>query len=105
MQIARAFLRHYLKNGARQKGDIINGGSVSYCFVALSSLLAIKGGEGASAYAASKAGLLAFTRALSLEASTIQKRNPAENVSFRANVVLPGYVHTPMTKGMLQRRE
>lgn len=101
MQIARAFLRHYVRHVKRKPDvDAATEGSrpPSHCFVALSSLLAVKGGEGASAYAASKAGLLAFTRALSLEASTIYKKNEKlGGAPFRANVVLPGYVDTPMT--------
>ena len=73
----------------------------SFSCVLVSSLLANKGGYGASSYAAAKAGLIAFTRALSLEASESAKRFPADLPPFRANVVVPGYVDTPMLDGML----
>lgn len=105
MQIARTFFKAYnkrfLQNPAMARasdGNQSPPGPSSYCFVALSSLLAVKGGEGASAYAASKAGLIAFTRALALEARLINHGKPWAP-SFRANVVLPGYVDTPMLKG------
>lgn len=68
----------------------------SFCFVALSSLLAVKGGLGAAAYAASKAALVAYTRALALEA---RYGNAYDTMPFRANVVLPGYIETPMLAG------
>ena len=70
----------------------------SHVFIAVSSLLANTAGEGASVYAASKAGLNAFVRALCLEGSTIHRKDPARIPPFRANVVLPGYVDTPMLK-------
>lgn len=92
MQLGRVFLRQYIRSGKDAMST-----QPSYCFVALSSLLAIKSGAGASAYAASKAGLLAFTRAISLEAGTIYKKNSQSGPAFRANVLLPGYVDTPMT--------
>jgi NAD(P)-dependent dehydrogenase (short-subunit alcohol dehydrogenase family) len=57
----------------------------------VSSLLGIKGGYGAVAYAASKAGVLGFTRALATEYASHK---------VRVNAVVPGYVETEMTKGM-----
>jgi NAD(P)-dependent dehydrogenase (short-subunit alcohol dehydrogenase family) len=56
----------------------------------VASLLGLQGGYGAVAYAASKAGVLGFTRALA-----------GEYVSHRVrvNAVVPGYVETDMTKG------
>jgi NAD(P)-dependent dehydrogenase (short-subunit alcohol dehydrogenase family) len=56
----------------------------------VASLLGLQGGYGAVAYAASKAGVLGFTRALA-----------GEYVSHgvRVNAVVPGYVDTDMTRG------
>ncbi|KAF2131530.1 NAD(P)-binding protein [Dothidotthia symphoricarpi CBS 119687] len=57
----------------------------------VASLLGLQGGYGAVAYAASKAGVLGFTRALA-----------AEYVSHgvRVNAIVPGYVETDMTKDL-----
>ncbi|PHH76289.1 hypothetical protein CDD80_1670 [Ophiocordyceps camponoti-rufipedis] len=57
------------------------------CIVNVSSLMANKGGYGATAYAASKAGLIAFTRALCFEMAAR---------SIRVNALLPGWVDSPM---------
>lgn len=64
------------------------GGNRSIVNVA--SLLGTHGGHGAVAYAASKAGVLGFTRALASELGR-QK--------IRVNAVVPGYVETDMTGG------
>lgn len=56
----------------------------------VSSLLGVQGGYGAVAYAASKAGVLGFTRALAAEYA-------AHGV--RVNAIVPGYVETDMTRG------
>jgi NAD(P)-dependent dehydrogenase (short-subunit alcohol dehydrogenase family) len=56
------------------------------------SLLGLQGGFGAVAYAASKAGVLGFTRALATETG------PS---GVRVNAVVPGYIETDMTKGAL----
>ncbi|CAK7212989.1 hypothetical protein SCUCBS95973_001647 [Sporothrix curviconia] len=58
------------------------------CIVNMSSLLAVQGGYGASAYAASKAGVVALTRSLVDEGKSRQ---------IRANVILPGYIESSMT--------
>ncbi|KAI1269542.1 NAD(P)-binding protein [Xylariaceae sp. FL1019] len=63
----------------------------SGCIVNISSLLAIRGGHGASVYAASKAGIVAFTRSLAWEVGRF---------GIRASVLLPGYIDTKMTSGM-----
>ncbi|KAI0161456.1 NAD(P)-binding protein [Xylariaceae sp. FL1272] len=63
----------------------------SGCIVNISSLLATHGGQGASAYAASKAGIVAFTRSVAWEVGRF---------GIRANVLLPGYIDTEMTSGM-----
>ncbi|KAK5997220.1 3-oxoacyl-[acyl-carrier-protein] reductase [Cladobotryum mycophilum] len=60
------------------------------CIINVSSLMAIKGGLGATAYAASKAGLVGFTRALCREMAAR---------SIRVNALLPGWVDTPMWSG------
>ncbi|CAK7219597.1 hypothetical protein SBRCBS47491_003907 [Sporothrix bragantina] len=58
------------------------------CIVNVSSLLAVQGGYGASAYVASKAGVVALTRSLVDEGKSRQ---------IRANVILPGYIESDMT--------
>lgn len=45
-------------------------------------------------YAASKAGLLGLTRALAVEASETLR-----DVVVRSNVIVPGYIETPMIQG------
>lgn len=58
--------------------------------VNVASLLGVHGGLGSAAYAASKAGVVGFTRALAAELG------PS---GIRVNTVLPGYVSTDMTDG------
>ncbi|KYK55293.1 3-ketoacyl- reductase [Drechmeria coniospora] len=57
------------------------------CIINIASLMATKGGLGATAYAASKAGVVGFTRALCREMSAR---------SIRVNALLPGWVQSPM---------
>ncbi|KAL7819240.1 3-ketoacyl-reductase [Trichoderma aethiopicum] len=57
------------------------------CIINVSSLMATKGGLGASAYAASKAGVIGFTRALCREMASR---------SIRVNALLPGWVNSSM---------
>lgn len=59
--------------------------------VNVSSLLGLQGGFGATAYAASKAGVLGFTRALAAEYSSHR---------VRVNAVVPGYIATDMTSAL-----
>lgn len=54
----------------------------------------MKGGAGASVYAATKAGLLGLTRALAEEVGT--EKN---NLRIRVNAIVPGYIETAMMKG------
>ncbi|KAI0901279.1 NAD(P)-binding protein [Annulohypoxylon nitens] len=63
----------------------------SGCIINVSSLLATHGGQGSSVYAASKAGIVGLTRAMASEVGRF---------GIRANVLLPGYIQTDMTKGM-----
>jgi len=60
----------------------------THCIINISSLLALRGGRGASVYAASKAGILGLTRALASELG------PA---GIRVNAIVPGYIDTDMT--------
>ncbi|KAG8160361.1 hypothetical protein KVR01_009897 [Diaporthe batatas] len=53
----------------------------------VSSVMAFRGGTGASVYAASKAGLLGLTSALSQELGRFQ---------IRVNALVPGYIQTQM---------
>ncbi|KAH6679542.1 hypothetical protein B0J14DRAFT_472300 [Halenospora varia] len=64
-----------------RKGSIIN----------VSSLLGLKGGRGSAAYAASKSGVIGFSRALAAE---LGEKN------VRVNVIVPGYIETDMTAAM-----
>lgn len=111
IRLGKAFLKHYAGtclSGTRQSkpaDPYIESSSTSprsHVFVAVSSLLANKAGKGASVYAASKAGLNSFVRTMCLEASAFAKKNSPELPVFRANVVEPGYVDTPMLKGFSQ---
>ncbi|KAI0484378.1 hypothetical protein GGR56DRAFT_22858 [Xylariaceae sp. FL0804] len=63
----------------------------SGCIINVSSLLASRGGQGASVYAATKAGVIALTRSLACEVGRF---------NVRTNVLLPGYIQTDMTQGM-----
>ncbi|KAF2637899.1 3-oxoacyl-reductase [Massarina eburnea CBS 473.64] len=59
----------------------------------VASLLGLHGGYGAVAYAASKAGVLGFTRALATEMGPF---------GIRVNAIVPGYVDSEMTKDLDQ---
>lgn len=61
-----------------KKGSIIN----------MSSIVGIRGNAGQSSYAASKAGIIGFTRSLALE---LGSRN------IRSNAIAPGFIETDMT--------
>lgn len=61
-----------------RKGSIIN----------MSSIVGIRGNAGQSSYAASKAGIIGFTRSVALE---LGSRN------IRCNAIAPGFVETDMT--------
>ncbi|KAI1644102.1 NAD(P)-binding protein [Daldinia loculata] len=66
------------------------------CIINVASLLATHGGRGASVYAASKAGVVGLTRSLAWEVGRF---------GIRANVLLPGYIQTDMTKDMDRKNE
>jgi 3-oxoacyl-[acyl-carrier protein] reductase len=61
-----------------KKGSIIN----------MSSIIGIRGNAGQSSYAASKAGIIGFTKSIALE---IGSRN------VRVNAIAPGFIETDMT--------
>ena len=73
--MVKAVQRTFLKN---RSGSIIN----------VSSIVGIKGNAGQSNYAASKAGIIGFSKSIALE---LGSRN------IRSNVVAPGFIQTEMT--------
>lgn len=68
------------------KHEIASRGTI----VNIASLLGVRGGAGSAAYAASKAGIVGFSRALAAEMG---------GAGVRVNTVLPGYVTSDMTDG------
>ena len=54
----------------------------------MSSIIGIKGNAGQSSYAASKAGIIGFTKSIALE---LGSRN------IRCNAIAPGFIETDMT--------
>ncbi|KAF2996650.1 hypothetical protein E8E13_003504 [Curvularia kusanoi] len=86
----RFLLRNkYLHSTRRMRGEEATGFTPSVVNVA--SLLGVSGGYGAVAYAASKAGVLGFTRALAGE---------YVGHGVRVNAIVPGYVESDMTKDL-----
>ncbi|EOA82210.1 uncharacterized protein SETTUDRAFT_157050 [Exserohilum turcica Et28A] len=82
--------------GDRRQGEDGGGGGgggedFSPVIINVASLLGLQGGYGAVAYAASKAGVLGFTRALATEYASHR---------VRVNAIVPGYVATDMTKNL-----
>ncbi|MFL9843999.1 3-oxoacyl-[acyl-carrier-protein] reductase [Flavobacterium rhizosphaerae] len=73
--MTKAVQRTMLK---QRKGSIIN----------MSSVVGVKGNAGQSNYAASKAGMLGFTKSIALE---LGSRN------IRCNAIAPGFIETEMT--------
>ena len=73
--MVKACQRVFLK---KRSGSIIN----------ISSIVGIKGNAGQSNYAASKAGIIGFSKSIALE---LGSRN------IRSNVVAPGFIQTEMT--------
>ena len=69
----------------RRAGTVVN----------ISSIVGIHGNWGQTNYAASKAGIIGFTKSLARE---LGSRN------VRANVVVPGYVKTQLTDVLPERR-
>ncbi|OAG22166.1 3-oxoacyl-reductase [Alternaria alternata] len=85
MQGTKFLLRNgYLGGRTKEDADVP-------VIINVSSLLGLQGGYGAVAYAASKAGVLGFTRALATEYASHK---------VRVNAIVPGYVETDMTKDL-----
>ena len=78
--MVKATQRVFLK---KRSGSIIN----------ISSIVGIKGNAGQSNYAASKAGIIGFSKSVALE---LGSRN------IRSNVVAPGFIETEMTSELSQ---
>ncbi len=78
--LTKAVIRPMIKNRA---GSIIN----------MSSVVGIKGNAGQANYAASKAGILGFTKSIALE---LGSRN------IRCNAIAPGFIETEMTEKLDQ---
>lgn len=74
--MTKAVQRTFLKN---RKGSIIN----------MSSVVGVKGNAGQANYAASKAGIIGFSKSVALE---LGSRN------IRCNVIAPGFIETEMTE-------
>lgn len=68
----------------QRKGSIIN----------MSSVVGVKGNAGQSNYAASKAGIIGFTKSIALE---LGSRN------IRSNAIAPGFIETEMTDALDQK--
>lgn len=81
--LCRAAARPMMK---QRQGSIVNLGSV----------VGEMGNVGQTAYAATKAGLVGFTKSLARE---LASRN------IRANVVTPGFIDTDMTRALPQERQ
>ncbi|MBL7812376.1 MAG: 3-oxoacyl-[acyl-carrier-protein] reductase [Bacteroidetes bacterium] len=76
--ITKAFLKHFLGNRA---GSIIN----------MTSVVGVQGNAGQANYAASKAGMIGFTKSMAKE---IGSRG------IRCNAVAPGFIETEMTESL-----
>ncbi|MCY4160738.1 MAG: 3-oxoacyl-[acyl-carrier-protein] reductase [Flavobacteriaceae bacterium] len=74
----KATLRAFLK---QRKGSIIH----------ISSIIGLQGNAGQANYAASKAGIIGFSKSLAKE---LGSRN------IRSNVIAPGFIETDMTSGL-----
>ena len=79
--MTKAIQRPMLK---AKKGSIIN----------LSSVVGVKGNAGQSNYAASKAGIIGFSKSVALE---LGSRN------IRSNVIAPGFIESEMTAALDQK--
>ena len=76
--MTKAVQKTFLKN---RKGSIIN----------ISSVVGVKGNAGQSNYAASKSGIIGFSKSIALE---LGSRN------IRCNVIAPGFIETEMTSNL-----
>lgn len=76
--LTKALIRTFLK---QKNGSIIN----------ISSVVGVRGNAGQANYAASKAGIIGFTKSVALE---LGSRN------IRSNAVAPGFIETEMTAAL-----
>ena len=76
--MSKSVQRHFLK---KRNGSIIH----------ISSVVGLKGNAGQTNYAASKAGIIGFSKSLALE---LGSRN------IRSNVIAPGFIETEMTSNL-----
>ena len=76
--LTKASCRTFMK---QKQGSIVN----------MSSVVGVRGNAGQANYAASKAGIIGFTKSVALE---LGSRN------IRANVVAPGFIETEMTAAL-----
>ena len=76
--LTKSFLRHFMGNKA---GSIIN----------MTSVVGVTGKAGQANYAASKAGMIGFTKSIAKE---LGSRN------IRCNAVAPGFIETEMTEAL-----
>jgi len=76
--LTKSFLRHFMGNKA---GSIIN----------MTSVVGVTGNAGQANYAASKAGMIGFTKSIAKE---LGSRN------IRCNAVAPGFIDTEMTEAL-----
>ncbi|KAF3490846.1 3-ketoacyl-(acyl-carrier-protein) reductase [Arthroderma uncinatum] len=88
--MARQALR---QRRSQRKAD--DGLAIAYsgtkCIINISSLHASRGGVGVAAYASTKAGVIALTRAIVAESNL-----STSGANLRANVIVPGYIETKM---------
>jgi 3-oxoacyl-[acyl-carrier protein] reductase len=80
--MTRAFIRSFVKN---RSGNIVN----------ISSVVGMMGNKGQTNYAASKAGIIGFTKSVAKEYG---KRN------IRCNSIAPGYIATEMTAKLTEEQ-
>lgn len=76
--LTKSFLRHFMGN---KTGSIIN----------MTSVVGVTGNAGQANYAASKAGMIGFTKSIAKE---LGSRN------IRCNAVAPGFIETEMTEAL-----
>ncbi len=76
--LTKSFLRHFMGN---KTGSIIN----------MTSVVGVNGNAGQANYAASKAGMIGFTKSIAKE---LGSRN------IRCNAVAPGFIETEMTEAL-----
>lgn len=83
MLMTRAFVRNFVRN---RSGNIIN----------ISSVVGLMGNKGQTNYAASKAGVVGFTKA-------VAKEYGRKNI--RCNAIAPGYIATEMTDALTNEQK